>query len=133
MKNKDYLKNVEKLSEKGREALFFLLPEESGEDKNLSVFIISDDVNIFSMMRQLVNIKVDEKSFYALSVAFVTQSDKSSYSITSSRMAYDKRKIYSWVRRVARKQESEIIGLRLGIKKNEDDSCWNYLVVMNIF
>lgn len=134
MKNKGYLeniKNLEKLSEKGKETLFFLLPEEN-HNKNLSVFIVSDDINIFSRIKQLINFRVDE-NFYALSVAFVTKEGESSYTLTRSRMAYDKSRIYSWIRRVARKQESEVTGLRLGLKRNEDDSCWKYLVVMNVF
>lgn len=132
MKNKDYLenvKNVEKLSEKGKEALSFLLLE----DKELSVLIVSDDVNIFTKIRQVIKLRVDE-NFYALSVAFVTKEGESSYTLTHSRMAYDKSRIYLWVKRVAKKlRESEIVGLRLGMKKNENDSNWNYFVVMNVF
>lgn len=136
MKNKgciENIKNVENLSEKGKEVLSVLLPKENVEEKDLSVFFVSDNDNVLSKIRQLVNLRVDE-DFYALSVAFVTENGLSSYTVTHSRMAYPKSRVYSWVKRVAKLQnKSDIIGLRLGMRKNKDNSCWNYFVVMKIF
>lgn len=131
--------NSDKLSERGDNALFFLLPCNEPIKYDTNIAIISDGVDILERLRNLVSTSfVSNSDYYALNVTFITKEGEElrcSNEMTFSRYAYSKYGTFVWLRRFIKKRigKSEIVGLRLGMRKKTKDSFnWSYFIVLKI-